>query len=110
MLNELKFMLDVGDHENILTLVGVCKDSLPNDFCIVVEYCALGSLVDYIYNCRGIFVNECLKSSDVIRLDTDDTIPFVFSFLNDDLKIYIHFRITEKNRIRKVNNDKFIVV
>lgn len=71
MLNELKFMLDVGDYENVLKLVGVCKDNLPNDFYIFVEYCALGALDDYLLKNRANFVDECLNSSNVITLNVD---------------------------------------
>ncbi|CAL8147586.1 unnamed protein product [Orchesella dallaii] len=58
LLSEVKIMLYIGHHENVITLVGVCTQDIRNRaLYIVTEICELGSLDSYLRKRRKPFVN-----------------------------------------------------
>lgn len=65
--NDLKFMLYIGRHENIVSLIGFCPNSLPDKFYVFVEYCEFGSLDDFLYTRRESFVDQCSPNAEIIK-------------------------------------------
>ncbi|XP_070551587.1 tyrosine kinase receptor Cad96Ca-like [Ptychodera flava] len=49
-LNELVAMRSVGAHQNVIALLGCCRDSEP--YCIILEYMARGNLKNYLWTCN----------------------------------------------------------
>ncbi|CAL8100404.1 unnamed protein product [Orchesella dallaii] len=58
LLTEVKIMAYIGQHVNVVSLVGACTQNLKKrQIYIAVEYCAKGSMEKFLKNCRPTFVN-----------------------------------------------------
>ncbi|XP_067841620.1 receptor-type tyrosine-protein kinase FLT3 [Heptranchias perlo] len=53
LMSELKMMIHMGHHENIVNLLGACTLSGP--VYLIFEYCCYGDLLNYLRNNRGKF-------------------------------------------------------
>jgi serine/threonine protein kinase len=59
LLDELKIMIAIGQHVNVLGLIGaVTKNMTKGELSVVTELCELGSLLDYLRSHRAFFLNE----------------------------------------------------
>ncbi|ODN06115.1 Macrophage colony-stimulating factor 1 receptor [Orchesella cincta] len=68
LLSEVKIMLYIGQHENVVTLVGVCTQDIRNRaLYIVTEICELGSLDSYLRKRRKPFVNLINSNQEIER-------------------------------------------
>nr|XP_033335512.1 vascular endothelial growth factor receptor 1-like [Megalopta genalis] len=57
--NEIKIMIHVGKHLNVVNLLGVCtKDKLEHRLLAIVEFCQFGNLRDYLFKHRSDFINQ----------------------------------------------------
>lgn len=87
LLHEMRFMLHIGLHKNVLALIGACTTHLADgDLYVLVEYCEYGSLDDFLYKSRKTFVDELLPNDDVIsqlglEMFEDDVSSVVLQFL-----------------------------
>jgi serine/threonine protein kinase len=65
---ELTVMTQIGEHSNVLKLLGAATNSEEN-FCIVTEYCQLGSLDEFLRekNEQDLFVSEiCSENCSIL--------------------------------------------
>ena len=53
MAGELKMIIHVGQHENIVNILGACT-KYPKLY-MIIEYCSHGSLLDFLRKRREIF-------------------------------------------------------
>lgn len=44
--NELKLLIHIGEHRNIVNLLGACTKD--NNLLVILEYCSNGALLDYL--------------------------------------------------------------
>jgi serine/threonine protein kinase len=59
LLAELKILIHVGHHMNIVNLLGaVTKDLIKGDLLLVVEYCRFGNLRTFLLAHRRTFVDQ----------------------------------------------------
>lgn len=58
-LDEIRLMLEIGEHPNILKLVG-CQ-TVQEPYYLITEYMEYGSLKDYFKKCRKV-INFSLQS------------------------------------------------
>ncbi|CAL8116312.1 unnamed protein product [Orchesella dallaii] len=78
LLSELKMMTFIGDHENIVNLIGACTESIQQrKLFIVVELCAFGSLQTYLRSQRGRFL-------DLIEEPSSQNVSVALNLNNDD--------------------------
>ncbi|XP_026530834.1 receptor-type tyrosine-protein kinase FLT3 [Notechis scutatus] len=53
LMSELKMMIHIGSHENIVNLLGACTKSRP--VYLIFEYCCYGDLLNYLRSKRDTF-------------------------------------------------------
>ncbi|XP_046746419.1 vascular endothelial growth factor receptor 1-like [Diprion similis] len=59
LLRELKILVYLGHHANIVSLLGACTKNLDyGQLLVIVEFCRFGNLHDYLWRCRSKFVDE----------------------------------------------------
>ncbi|RWS31389.1 Vascular endothelial growth factor receptor 3-like protein [Leptotrombidium deliense] len=65
LLDELKIFTKIGNHINIVNLLGVVTRDVPNgQFYLIVEYCKFGNLRSYLQVHRNEFVNTFKEAID----------------------------------------------
>ncbi|XP_037051483.1 receptor-like tyrosine-protein kinase kin-16 [Bradysia coprophila] len=71
LLAELKILSRVGQHEHIVNLIGACTGELKQrKLYIVVEFCAHGSIENYIQARKGFFENMIVDDQILIVTNT----------------------------------------
>uniref|UniRef100_A0A7G3AU30 Protein tyrosine kinase n=1 Tax=Lutzomyia longipalpis TaxID=7200 RepID=A0A7G3AU30_LUTLO len=59
LMSEIKIMAHIGQHKNVVNLMGIIRQGDSTDeLMIMVEYCSLGNVQDYLQTNRGKFINE----------------------------------------------------
>jgi serine/threonine protein kinase len=65
LLSELKIMIYIGNHINVLRLIGaVTKRMVSGQLYVATEFCEYGSLDAHLKKHRATFVNEIVDRSD----------------------------------------------
>jgi len=62
LASEIKILIHVGSHDNIVNLLGACTKN--GTLYAIMEYCPHGNLVDFLRPRREIFVNQWTKDTD----------------------------------------------
>ncbi len=87
LLAELKILIHVGRHMNIVNLLGaVTKDLIKGELMVVVEYCLYGNIRSFLLAHRRTFINQLNKESDEIDptiTNTEDHKYVNDSFINN---------------------------
>ncbi|KAJ7388513.1 hypothetical protein OS493_037133 [Desmophyllum pertusum] len=55
LVSELKILIHIGEHKNIVNLLGACTKGRERDVWILIEYCPHGNLLDFLRKRREIF-------------------------------------------------------
>nr|XP_023029901.1 vascular endothelial growth factor receptor 1-like [Leptinotarsa decemlineata] len=59
LASELKIMVHLGKHLNVVNLLGACtKNVIKEELLVIVEYCRYGNLLNYLLRHRSHFVNQ----------------------------------------------------
>ncbi|ODM98276.1 Platelet-derived growth factor receptor alpha [Orchesella cincta] len=60
LMSELKIMVHLGRHINVVNLLGACTKNLAKkkELFVIVEYCKYGSLLSYLHRHRRTFINQ----------------------------------------------------
>ena len=59
LMSELKIMMHLGKHLNIVNLLGACTKGLARkELCVIVEYCRFGNLQKYLLQHRHHFIDQ----------------------------------------------------
>ncbi|XP_046456193.1 vascular endothelial growth factor receptor kdr-like [Daphnia pulex] len=67
LVSELKIMIYLGAHLNVVNLLGACtKSIIRGKLLVVVEYCRFGNLQTYLINHRNNFVNQVDELGNVL--------------------------------------------
>jgi len=70
LMAELKIMVHLGRHLNIVNLLGACTTNLKNsELLVVIEYCRFGNLQKYLINHRNYFVNQIDPNTGAINFN-----------------------------------------
>jgi serine/threonine protein kinase len=96
LISELKILIHLGAHVNILNLLGACTKGihkgnsiadlfekmdhriyllcvcLTGELLVIVEYCPFGNLRTFIINHRDTFVSQIDKSGNLIESDVEN--------------------------------------
>ncbi|KAG0721081.1 Vascular endothelial growth factor receptor 3 [Chionoecetes opilio] len=95
--SELKILMHIGKHVNIVNLVATCTKNLhKKDLMLVVEYCRFGNILDYMRRHRGEFINQLSENGEafIASVPPSDTRPITPSTGTNgeegsDKKVYI---------------------
>ncbi|XP_046666077.1 vascular endothelial growth factor receptor kdr-like isoform X2 [Homalodisca vitripennis] len=64
LASELKIMIHLGKHLNVVNVLGACTGDLnKRELLVLVEYCQYGNLHNYLRNHRGAFINQVNSST-----------------------------------------------
>ena len=56
LISELKIMIHLGSHENIVNVIGACTKRLPDqELYVLVEYCEHGNILDVLRRHKASF-------------------------------------------------------
>lgn len=70
LISELKIMIHMGKHVNVVNLLGaVTRDIRKRSLYVITEYCDLGNLYNFLKKNRHHFVNQVDHVSDEINPD-----------------------------------------
>ncbi|XP_066150407.1 vascular endothelial growth factor receptor 1-like [Euwallacea fornicatus] len=59
LASELKIMIHLGKHINVVNLIGACtKNVAKRELLVIVEYCRFGNLQNYLFKHRDSFINQ----------------------------------------------------
>ncbi|XP_076382484.1 vascular endothelial growth factor receptor 1 isoform X2 [Megalopta genalis] len=59
LASELKIMVHLGKHLNVVNLLGACtKNILKHELLVIVEFCRFGNLHNYLLRHRSSFINQ----------------------------------------------------
>ncbi|CAB0002070.1 unnamed protein product [Nesidiocoris tenuis] len=59
LASELKIMAHLGQHVNVVNLLGACTKNLANrELLVMVEYCKFGNVHDFLLTHRDSFINQ----------------------------------------------------
>ncbi|XP_065201888.1 vascular endothelial growth factor receptor 1-like isoform X2 [Planococcus citri] len=66
LASELKIMIHLGRHLNVVNLLGACtKDLNKRELCVIVEYCKFGNLHDFLMKQRNNFINQINENGEI---------------------------------------------
>nr|XP_045605522.1 vascular endothelial growth factor receptor 1-like [Procambarus clarkii] len=71
--SEVKIMIHIGRHINIVNLLGACSKDLASkgELLLLVEYCKYGNILDYMHRHRKEFVNQINDEDKIDPTVTD---------------------------------------
>ncbi|XP_043065312.1 vascular endothelial growth factor receptor 1 isoform X3 [Drosophila ficusphila] len=82
LVSELKIMIHLGKHLNVVNLLGACtKNNIARDIKVIVEYCHYGNVQRFLLKNRSRFINQ-------IDPETDRIDPSIMTQRNSD-QIYL---------------------
>ncbi|EFX78105.1 hypothetical protein DAPPUDRAFT_53509 [Daphnia pulex] len=65
LASELKILIHLGFHLNVVSLLGACtKNLIKGELMVIVEFCAYGNLQDFLMTNRSHFMNELDEEGD----------------------------------------------
>lgn len=56
--SELKILIHIGSHKNIVNLLGACTKGSYGDLCVIIEYCPYGNLLQFLRNRRELYQSK----------------------------------------------------
>ncbi|XP_045131037.1 vascular endothelial growth factor receptor 1-like isoform X2 [Portunus trituberculatus] len=63
--SELKILMHIGKHVNIVNLVATCTKNIhKKDLMLVFEYCCFGNILDYMRRHKSSFVNQLAENGE----------------------------------------------
>ncbi|KAL9923894.1 PDGF- and VEGF-receptor related isoform 5-T7 [Glossina fuscipes fuscipes] len=112
LVSELKIMVHLGQHLNVVNLLGaVTKNIAKRELMVIVEYCRYGNVQNFLLRNRKRFINQINPATDKIDV-TITTQRFSDNFeLNRDglryanLPFSNHQYINHMNNINNMNNN-----
>ncbi|XP_021962144.1 fibroblast growth factor receptor 1 isoform X1 [Folsomia candida] len=85
LLRELQILNYIGNHDNIVNLIGACTtDVKQKKIFIVLEYCGLGSMLEYLRSNRAELTSEC--DTESLSRNSDNNAPLTGLCFRDLVK------------------------
>ncbi|OXA44719.1 Fibroblast growth factor receptor 1 [Folsomia candida] len=93
LLRELQILNYIGNHDNIVNLIGACTtDVKQKKIFIVLEYCGLGSMLEYLRSNRAELTSEC--DTESLSRNSDNNAPLTGLCFRD---LVIHGDLAARN-------------
>lgn len=61
--SELKILIHIGSHKNIVNLLGACTKGRQGDLCVIIEYCPYGNMLQFLRSKRDLYDPKWLTPS-----------------------------------------------
>ncbi|XP_076384324.1 vascular endothelial growth factor receptor 1-like [Megalopta genalis] len=72
LASELKIMVHLGKHLNVVNLLGACtRNILKRELLVIVEFCRFGNLHNYLLRHRNSFINQIDPATGKLDLSID---------------------------------------
>ncbi|KRT84023.1 Immunoglobulin [Oryctes borbonicus] len=86
LLSELKIMVHLGKHLNVVNLIGACtKRIIQGELYVIVEFCRFGNIRNYLLHHRENFINQIDSGTERINYSIGaDVLLKPFPVANDD--------------------------
>ncbi|XP_044736870.1 vascular endothelial growth factor receptor 1-like [Chrysoperla carnea] len=86
LISELKIMMHLGEHNNIVNLLGACTNDLitNRELYVLVEYCLYGNLKKYLQQYRGNYVDQIAVKDTECKTENNK----IFLSKQNNCKIY----------------------
>ena len=110
LMSELKIMIHLGRHLNIVNLLGACTHGLAKrELFIIVEYCRFGNLQKYLLQHRNHYISQidpltgkkfiliCIKMFKVRTLITEYNLLLTFRRGEFEPQIFSNFTAHDLN-------------
>ncbi|TRY68840.1 hypothetical protein TCAL_03044 [Tigriopus californicus] len=82
LMAELKILIHLGKHLNILNLLGACTKNLDKrELLLIVEYCRHGSILSYLHSHKDHFISQV--DQDTLEIDFEIGKELIDTFEND---------------------------
>lgn len=96
LMAELKILIHLGKHLNIVNLLGaVTQNAIKGELLVILEYCAFGSLRQFLLNNRSNFVNQIdLETGEI---DTNIIEKQEYNYANDEIIHSLHKTLENKD-------------
>ena len=112
LVNELKVLLYLGSHLNVVNLLGACtKNTFKGDLLVMVEYCRHGNLRNYLISQRKNFVNQLdpqkIRETQKIAAENNNIIRLILGG-KTAVKFQANKEILEANNNNNNNGDETI--
>uniref|UniRef100_A0A146L3H9 receptor protein-tyrosine kinase n=2 Tax=Lygus hesperus TaxID=30085 RepID=A0A146L3H9_LYGHE len=73
LASELKIMANLGQHVNVVNLLGACTRNIANrELLVIVEFCKFGNLHDFLLTHRDSFINQVNPGSGNLEIIPSD--------------------------------------
>ena len=67
LITELKIMVHMGQHLNVVNLLGaVTKNIAKREVMVIVEYCRFGNVQNFLIKHREYFIDQIVRDQDII--------------------------------------------
>jgi len=77
LMSEIKIMIHLGKHLNIVNLLGACTNNLNRrKLLVIIEYCHFGNILKYLHLHRNTFINQVDPETAEINLSVGADIIF----------------------------------
>ncbi|XP_055918688.1 vascular endothelial growth factor receptor 1-like [Eupeodes corollae] len=110
LLSELKIMVHLGKHLNVVNLLGaVTKNIFKREVMVIVEYCCYGNIQNYLLQHQTKFVNQINPNTDKIdpTIDFENNRNFINEPNSSDSKEIVY--VTEES-VRKSMSDEYLIM
>ncbi|XP_031631901.1 vascular endothelial growth factor receptor 1-like isoform X3 [Contarinia nasturtii] len=113
LISELKIMVHLGQHLNVVNLLGaVTKNIAQREVMVIVEYCRFGNLQNFLVKHRRYFIDQIVRDKDIIdpTIQTNDprwSNDSGYSYFNSNLGLkYIQLYFPKKQQNHYENNNR----
>ncbi|XP_076383505.1 vascular endothelial growth factor receptor 1-like [Megalopta genalis] len=88
LASELKIMVHLGKHLNVVNLLGACtRNILKRELLVIVEFCRFGNLHNYLLRHRNSFINQIDKATGKLDLSIDLDLSTRLAYLRSNNRV-----------------------
>ncbi|KAL0839630.1 hypothetical protein ABMA28_016304 [Loxostege sticticalis] len=109
LASELKIMVHMGKHINIVNLLGACTKNVgKRELIVIVEYCKFGNIHNYMQKHREVFIDQLTdnKEKNLGRVNRGYSCSSGSSGMNSDYFGMNHTQATDQTILNSANTNR----
>ncbi|KAJ8674045.1 hypothetical protein QAD02_005307, partial [Eretmocerus hayati] len=107
LASELKVMVHLGKHLNVVNLLGACTRNIDRrELIVIVEYCHFGNLRDYLLRNRQNFIDQMVAETGKLLPQESTSTLYKTPYIDGDEKIERFDEHNKKIDLRSNSNDQ----